>query len=66
MNSERANFEKKITVLRSTHVPQKRHSETMSDNENEKWREEKHCKNSVFRSFWWSVMVFEFGAEKRT
>ena len=43
--------EAKLKDLRSTHVPQKRHSETMSDNETENQREEKHCKYSIFGGF---------------
>ncbi len=38
----------------------------MSDNEIENWGEEKHCKYSVFRGFWWSVIVYKNGAEERT
>jgi hypothetical protein len=28
--------------------------------------QKKHCKYSAFRGFWWSGVVFEFGAEERT
>ncbi len=51
MNTEHAALGKKTTDLRSTHVPQKRQSETMSDNETENLREEKHCKYSIFGGF---------------
>ena len=50
-------FSERTTNLRSTHVPQKGHSETIGDNQTNLQTEGLHYKYSVFRGFWWSVMV---------